>query len=199
VPSPFSALRRIVPALTLVAVAAACGSGGSTPPTTPPSTSSSPSPSTSPGFLTYANGAAGFTIEYPSTWEKSEDVQGTTIVLFRSPSEGESDPVRETVAVDTEALPPGFTLQQFIDNGLSQVQEVHEGFILISSESATLAGFPAHRIVYTGQQDDTELKWLQEFTVVNGTVYVLTFVASPDSYDTFEPTALDMFASFFID
>jgi hypothetical protein len=184
----------IVLAITLASTAA-CSGGGSSRPSQPPSTPGTPSPSPSSTALTYTNEGAGFSIEYPSDWEANESIPGT-IVLFRAPLESASDPVRESVGVSTERLPSGYTLQDFIDAGLSRLEQDIPEFHLTSSESTTLAGHPAHRLVYTGKQEAITLQWLQVFTLVGQTGYVLTFVASPDSYATYEPTALDMFDSF---
>jgi hypothetical protein len=177
-------------ALALVLLLSACG-GGSAKISTP---TSAPSPTGS--FLTYTNDAEGFTIGYPADWEKNEQVEGT-VVLFKSPSEGLTDPVRESVGVTTEALPSSsISIGTYTDAAIGQVQKAIPEFDMTSSEDITVAGHPGHRIVYTGKQGSIDLEWQQVFTVVGDKAYILTFVALPDSYTRFVGVAQSMFDTF---
>jgi hypothetical protein len=186
-------VRRSAAASVLAIVLTSCGGGGGTPPTTsgPAATASQSS-----SFAQYTNQAEGFSIDYPIAWERTESVQGT-VVLFRSASEGPTDAIRESVGVATEVLPSAtFTLDAYTQAGLGQIEQAIPEFHLISSDATTMAGHPAHRIVYTGKQQSTELEWMQAFTVVNGKGYIITFVASPQSFSSYRGTAQQMFDSF---
>jgi hypothetical protein len=177
-------------ALAFVVLLSACG-GGSVKSATP---TSAASPTGT--FLTYTNDTEGFTIGYPADWEKNEQVEGT-VVLFKSPSEGMTDPVRESVGVTTEALPSSsISIDTYSEAAIGQVQKAIPEFDMTSSESITLAGHPGHRIVYTGTQGSIELEWQQVFTVVGDKAYILTFVALPDSYSRFVGIAQSMFDTF---
>lgn len=192
----FPTLRTLALALALTVVGAACGGGGGITPSRSAPSGGSPSATPSTPFLTYTNQDAGFTVRYPPDWEQSESVQGT-VVLFKSPAEGPTDQVRESVGVSTEQLPSAsYTLDAYTSAAMRQIQQAIPAFQLIASQSATLAGHPAHELVYTGTQDTTALEWLQLYTIVDGTSYILTFAAAPDSFTQFEATARAMFDSF---
>jgi serine/threonine-protein kinase len=181
-------------AVAAAVLLAACGGGGVKSVTTSGPTSGGAS--STGAFVTYTNDAEGFTIRYPADWEKSEDVEGT-VVLFKSPSEGLSDAVRESVGVTTEALPsPSIDIQEYSDAAIDQVKQAIPEFDLISTESTTVAGHPGHRIVYTGKQGSVELQWQQVYTVVGDKAYILTFVAVPDSYSRFVGIAQSIFDTF---
>jgi hypothetical protein len=176
----------------LVLVATACGGGGGGAATT----TSGPTVTPSGTFLSYSNPAEGFTIGYPATWTRFDDVQGT-VVLFKSPSEGPTDRVRESVGVSTESLPStSFTIEAYTDAAMQQVQQTIPEFHLISSDFTTLAGHPAHEIVYTGTQGSTMLQWRQAFTVVSGKGYVLTFAGSPDDFARYDDIVQSIFDTF---
>jgi hypothetical protein len=188
-----SLLRRSAAASVLAIALASCGGGGSTSLTT---SGPAPTASQSSSFARYTNQTEGFTIDYPVDWERTESIQGA-VVVFRSGSEGSTDAVRESVEVATEVLPSAtFTLDDFTQAGLGQIMQAVPEFHLISSDAITLAGHPGHQLVYTGKQQTTQLEWMQAFTVVNGKSYSLTFVASPQSFASFQGTAQQMFDSF---
>jgi hypothetical protein len=181
-----------------VAVIPACSGGGKVDLSPSSGPSSAPSGQISPDgqFLTYSNEGKGFSIGYPPDWEQTEDVEGT-VVLFKSPAESATDAVRESVGVTTEDLPSSsITLEEYTTAALGQVGDVIPNFDLISSEETTLSGQPAHKIVYTGLQDQIALQWQQVFTVSGPTAFILTFVSTPQSYDLFAPTAESIFDTF---
>jgi hypothetical protein len=165
----------------------ACGGGGGSGATTPPSTGQ---------LKTYVNSERGFSIAYPEGWTPVQGA-GRAIVGFASPKEGTADQFQENVTVSSEDLPSSsISIDQYTAAALGQVQKVITGFHLESSEDATVAGKPGHRIVYTGTQERFQLRWQQAFTIVGDSVWILTFVAEEDSYDRYVATARSMFDSF---
>ena len=69
---------------------------------------------------------------------------------------------------------------------------------MIDSNSTTLAGFPAHKIVYTGiiPSSGLEVKFMQILTIKDSKSFVITFGTFPTNFSTYLPTIQKMIDSF---
>ena len=91
-----------------------------------------------------------FTLLYPAAWEVIEK-ETTPTVLFVALKTADGDPFRENVGVTRQALADqATTVETYTDEFLILAPEMLDGFVLVSSESAMLAGLPAYCVVYTG-------------------------------------------------
>ena len=139
----------------------------------------------------YNNPNLGFSLEYPSDWQKEESLS------FTSPQGGVGDRAPEVINVVTEVLPSSdFSLDSYTDAAMSQV-ESFENFQLLNSSSTTLGGLPAHMIVYTFTDELTPLQNLQAWTVKDGIAYVITYGGVPEEFESSLPalqSVLDSFA-----
>jgi hypothetical protein len=91
----------------------------------------------------YNNPNLGFSLEYPTNWEKEE------VLAFVSPQGGIDNRTPEIIRVTTEVLPTSdFSLNRYTEAALGQV-EAFQDFKLLNSSSTTLAGLPAYMILYT--------------------------------------------------
>jgi hypothetical protein len=154
----------------------ATSSGGGT--NTPMSGNQTMGSSTASGLVPYNNPNLGFSLEYPSDWQKDESLSFTT------PQGGTSDRSPEVINVVTEVLPSSnFSLDSYTDAAMSQV-ESFENFQLLNSSSTTLGGLPAHMIVYTFTDDLTPLQNLQTWTVKDGVAYIITYGGVPEEFDS---------------
>jgi hypothetical protein len=146
--------------------------------------------STASGLVPYNNPNLGFSLEYPSDWQKDESLSFTT------PQGGTSDRSPEVINVVTEVLPSSnFSLDSYTDAAMSQV-ESFENFQLLNSSSTTLGGLPAHMIVYTFTDDLTPLQNLQAWTVKDGVAYIITYGGVPEEFDSSLPDLQDVMNSF---
>jgi len=94
---------------------------------------------------------------------------------------------------------PGVTLEQFSQDFISSLQQNGNfaNFTVLSSSNSTLAGYPAHTYTFTYvTPDGTAAQGMSELTLVNGTGYALTYVASQDVYSTYVGAAQNMMQSF---
>src|SRR5205823_9533128 len=73
-----------------------------------------------------------------------------------------------------------------------------DNFSLIDSNATTLAGFPAHKIVYTAvlPSSGLELKFMQILTIKDSKSFVITFGTLPTNYSRYLPTIQKMIDSF---
>ena len=128
-------------------------------------------------FLPWESPERGLKIHYPSTWEVSEfmDVNITAIASFHPPQNGSIN--IENFYIEIITLPiPDLTLNETIQPTIENIKLFTSNFRLIESRSASLAGLPAHQIIYTksfgnsGNLTD-QVKDLQLWTVKNGKQY----------------------------
>jgi hypothetical protein len=141
-------------------------------------------------LIRYDNPNLGFSLEYPSEWQKEESLS------FTSPQVGAGNRAPEVINVVTEVLPSSnFSLDSYTDAAMGQV-ESFENFQLLNSTSTTLGGLPAHMIVYTFTDDQTPLQNLQAWTVKDGMAYVLTYGGVPEEFESSLPALQSVLDSF---
>jgi hypothetical protein len=141
-------------------------------------------------LASYNNPNLGFSLEYPSDWQKEESLS------FTSPQGGVGDRAPEVINVVTEVLPSSnFSLDSYTDAAMGQV-ESFENFQLLNSSSTTLGGLPAHMIVYTFTDEQTPLQNLQAWTVKDGMAYVLTYGGIPEEFNSSLPVLQAVLDSF---
>ena len=146
--------------------------------------------STANGLVPYNNPNLGFSLEYPSDWQKEESLSFTT------PQVGTGDRSPEVINVVTEVLPSSnFSLDSYTDAAMGQV-ESFENFQLLNSSSTTLGGLPAHMIVYTFTDEQTPLQNLQAWTVKDGMAYVITYGGVPEEFNSSLPALQSVLNSF---
>ena len=146
--------------------------------------------STASGLVPYNNPNLGFSLEYPSDWQKEESLSFTT------PQGGTGDRAPEAINVITEVLPSSnFSLDSYTEAAMSQV-ESFENFQLLNSSSMTLGGLPAHMIVYTFTDGQTPLQNLQAWTVKDGMAYVITYGGVPEEFNSSLPAFQSVLDSF---
>jgi hypothetical protein len=146
--------------------------------------------STASGLVPYNNPNLGFSLEYPSDWQKEESLSFTT------PQGGTGDRSPEVINVITEVLPSSdFSLDSYTDAAMSQV-ESFENFQLLNSSSTTLGGLPAHMIVYTFTDEQTPLQNLQAWTVKDGVAYVITYGGVSEEFNSSLPALQRVLDSF---
>jgi hypothetical protein len=146
--------------------------------------------SSASALVPYNNPNLGFSLEYPSDWQKEESLSFTT------PQAGTGDRSPEVINVVTEVLPSSnFSLDSYTDAAMSQV-ESFENFQLLNSSSTTLGGLPAHMIVYTFTDEQTPLQNLQAWTVKEGMAYIITYGGVPEEFDSSLPDLQSVMNSF---
>ena len=142
-------------------------------------------------LIPYRNPNLGFTLEYPSNWQKEESL---TLV---SPQGGIDNRSPEVISITTELLPTSnYNLDRYTEAVLGQVESFPD-FKLLNSSSTALAGSPAHMIVYTfTDETQTPLQNLQVWTVKDGMAYIITYGGTPEEFDSSLPAFQSVTDSF---
>lgn len=111
-------------------------------------------------FSAYSNPSSGFKIGYPATWNVEEgNLFDKSVVKFISPSSSErngdkDDNVREYFEMDVS--PAGLeTVDRLASSTINTLRQLLPEFQLIESNaSVSIAGSPAHKVVYTYKSSD---------------------------------------------
>jgi hypothetical protein len=143
-------------------------------------------------LIPYSNPNLGFSLGYPSDWQKEESL------TFISPTGGIGNRGPEVISITTELLPTSdYSLEKYTQASLDQVESFQD-FQLLNSTSTILAGLPAHLIIYsfTDDEDQTPLQNLQVWTVKDGMAYVITYGGTPEEFDSSLPVLQNVMGSF---
>jgi len=140
-------------------------------------------PSSTNDSILYSNPNLGFSLEFPSDWQKEESL------TFVSPQGGIGNRAPEVISITTEVLPtPDYSLDRYSEAALGQVESFQD-FKLLNSSSTSLAGLPAHMIVYsfTDEGNQTPLQNLQAWTIKDGMAYIITYGGIIEEFDSSLP------------
>ena len=156
-----------------------------------------PQSASSSHLLTYQNSTAGFKIEYPSFWQKSENItSNSSAVFFSEPLSG----VRFTVAnfkIPQTALlnePKNLILTTYL-NGFTQPFRPYNS---IQSSSAIISGNPVNRTELTYLYAGHPARITILSSLIGDKVHILSYAATRENYPLFLPTAQQMINSFSI-
>jgi hypothetical protein len=144
-------------------------------------------------FKTYENPKFGLTVSYPPTWTVDElrkdpaaPSNNSIVAIFKSPSQGQNDKYLENVIVNIQGPRPDISsLEVYTANSEKAFNNMSDTIKITKSGKDTLAGLPAHQLLYTSTGiPGLNLEKMQVFTVVNNsTAYVVTYGAEQAEYD----------------
>jgi hypothetical protein len=153
---------------------------------------------TNNNFRTYQNPDYSIKMQYPSDWSASKSGlrDYTNVIAFYSPLENISDIFPEHLTLSITGYSQHITLQKFntvLNNTLKQ-----PGVKTIESNPTTLAGNPAHKIVFLPPTDNVPFKFetMLVWTVKSDKVYIISYNAEAARYSTYLPTIQKMIDSF---
>lgn len=132
--------------------------------------------------LVYENSDLGFSLQYPSEWSKAESFSPPS-VSFQSPRTSITDQAPESIAITTELITSGISLESYSDSALNLLREQFPSIGLIEITNSTLSGYPAKQVIYTYSMDGIELQNLQIWTLVDNMVYAVTYGGIVDEFD----------------
>jgi hypothetical protein len=161
-------------------------------PVTPPATTVKTTPLGQIAYLTYSNPANGFSIDYPATWTKQENV-GTSVVVFTSPSTGAISDIPATmkIAVDRDNT---LSLDQYKAAQLAKRRTLQD-FNLIYDQAYKGTGFSGWKVAYTANQG-VLTEWVELYAIRGPTAYTVTYSSREDRYRDFVIPMDAMFKSF---
>jgi hypothetical protein len=151
----------------------------------------------------YVNTAFGVSMQYPAVWGAVElksspldnKFPGSSIALFTAPLENATDTFREKALLSIQDFSSpenvssqNMTLAKYTNGSLSGYRNIPDSVTILESNTTTLAGQPAHRIVFTEDAQNQQFKKTQVWTVKDNKAYVITFSAQESRYDDYLPS-----------
>ncbi|MFA5055617.1 MAG: hypothetical protein WC562_05525 [Dehalococcoidia bacterium] len=153
-------------------------------------------PTPLPGWSTYSNSSLGISMQYRQDWTK---VEGQfDVVEFFSPLTGESSPQGVLMIYVHDAL--NMTLSERVDEWISYREKSVQDFNLSESNVTTIAGIPAHKVVYTWEDEDYGflMKNMEIHAIKDSTEYIIIYMVYESAYANYLDTAQQMIDSFVI-
>ncbi|WP_186434241.1 PsbP-related protein [Candidatus Nitrosocosmicus arcticus] len=152
--------------------------------------------SQSQSMLTYTDNKFYFTINYPANWEKSVKINNE--IIFIAPKD--KDSVSSPAGLVIKVVPtPGknISADSASKEIISQIQLEHKDFTKEATDTLAVDGKKAVKVVFTATDSKIQNRKAMQIVFSNyENIYILTYKASLDKYNTFENTANDMIKSF---
>ena len=147
-------------------------------------------------FLTYEDITTGISIQFPSNWEKSVNLDN--FITFRAPPETDTRIYPAALGLKIQELASkSVLLQEVTKVQISELKKSNPNLAFSESTSTTLAGKPAYRVVFTATDNNqVERKAMQIWTIIDNKAILITYKAQPDKYSTYLPTIERMIGSF---
>ncbi|MEM7595701.1 MAG: PsbP-related protein, partial [Cyanobacteria bacterium P01_A01_bin.83] len=140
-----------------------------------------------PLLLTYENTEYGIEVDYPDNWilEKVEDPFGTVARFY--PEESQTENTFPLVTIEAINVDADLSLDDYNTEAISQIIKHLPEAKIINSRPIELNDKPAHRIVYTGKNKNSNVtnKYLQVWFKKVDKIFILTYVAPKDKYQDF--------------
>ncbi|MBD3360850.1 hypothetical protein GF366_03550 [Candidatus Peregrinibacteria bacterium] len=141
-------------------------------------------------FVRYENTEKGVAMQYPTEWMKDESAPGT-LISFMSPLEGDNDQFQENVSIAVQKLDKKYDLEEFVDISVSEIEKLYPDMNMEKSNTE-LDGNEAFKVVYDFKQFNFHFKSMQVYSIVNNSIYIVTFVSEYDNYDKYINTVNKM-------
>jgi serine/threonine-protein kinase len=154
-------------------------------------------------FRTFENIAFGLRMLYPSDWSVTEvkstlspNASTSAVAFFKAPIKSPSDTYQENVIISMKGPSPDeVTLRDYTENSINTFRNM-PNIRLLQSFPNTLAGLPAHMVVYSENVEGIDIQKMQIWTIVdNDTAYVVTFGAEQTQFSTYLPAVEQMINS----
>ena len=147
-------------------------------------------------FLTYEDITTGISIQFPSNWEKSVNLDN--FITFRAPPETDTRIYPAALGLKIQELASkSVLLQEVTKVQISELKKSNPNLAFSESTSTTLAGKPAYKVVFTATDNNQfERKAMQIWTIIDNKAILITYKAQPDKYSTYLPTIERMIGSF---
>ena len=132
---------------------------------------------------TYENKEKNYAIDYPAQWQK-KDMPKLDLVLFAPGKEGNTEP-QASMNVVSEKVDENVTLDQFYSESISNLTTALKEVQIQKSGDLQLHGTPSKWVIYTHVMQGVKFEVLQYFLVAKDTIYLITFSASAETFNSY--------------
>ncbi len=139
-------------------------------------------------------------VQYPATWTLDESgLMGSSFFLF-SPISNEQDLFKENMNLLIVDLAQyglaDMDLEQYAEVSIAQLPNIIQNYKFKASAKESKNGKTYYQVEYTGSQMNYNLHWLQQFWVIDGKAYVLSFTSEQEQFYTYKGIAQKILDSF---
>jgi hypothetical protein len=142
----------------------------------------------------YVNAEKGFALDYPANWKKS-DIPQLDFILFAPSTQANGFP-HASMNIVSEKVGAEVTLEQFYKESADNLQKALKDVNVEKSGSSNLSGVPVKWLLYTHNMQGVTFRVIQYFVVANESIYLITFSAANDAFDSYLPAFEEILRSF---
>ncbi len=136
-------------------------------------------------------------MKYPKSWriQKIEDRFTGDVAKFFLPQNNSSNSFQPELSVEMQDLQKPISLPEYTNSKVNEITQYSTSPRIHESHPAKLANLPAHEVIYTGKQEQVNVKMMAVWTVKDSKAYIVTYTAEESQYDAFLKTAQAMINS----
>lgn len=144
----------------------------------------------------YVNAAKHYSIQFPSNWVQRPNDNGGFDVMYMSPPTGLEGISQASVSVITSTIPPGSSLNNFVDLNMGQLRSM-PGFNMNNIGDALVQGVEVKIVDYNYQDQYGHPQSVRQYFMIYGrTAYLITMSASTDAYGDYAPAFTSILGTF---
>jgi len=143
---------------------------------------------------TYTSKKDKFSVVFPSSWTFEENVYGASVMFF-TPLE-KNDTLKENLGIIKKPVSTNYTLDEHYAINKKELEGLVPEFVEISKTNTTLWWYDAIQLIYEWKQSNIQLKRMQTYTIYNDTLYIITYTATKNTFDSFIKEVTTLIESF---
>lgn len=146
-------------------------------------------------LVTYEDRGLGLVIKYPSNWERSKI--GQDQVIFIAPRESDSPSFPAGLGIKSHNISSADSTLDSLARGIvTDLEHDTQDFTLLSSSQSKLNSFDAYEISFSAtDENDAKRTAMQIVVKPENLVYVITYKAYPEKYESYLPILQSMLES----
>jgi len=148
-----------------------------------------------PASETYASPPEGFSVTYPSDWNKETGGYGMNLSLT-APGQADPNVFRDVVFVRVESLPGAMPLDDFFAVKVARGKEVMPDYKEIEKDPVRLNGQDARRLVWSYTHNETPVQSMAYFLVSGARGYMIAGSAQVERFSPRRPAFEAIMATF---
>lgn len=152
-------------------------------------------PPTADNLVTFEDRGLGLVIKYPSNWERSKISQDQ--VTFIAPRESDSPSFPAGLGIKSHNISSAdSTLDSLAKGIITDLKQDTRDFTLLSSGQSKLNSLDAYEISFSATDDNDAKRTAMQIVVKpENLVYVITYKAYPEKYESYLPIIQSMLDS----
>ncbi|MGA7368507.1 MAG: PsbP-related protein [Nitrososphaeraceae archaeon] len=146
-------------------------------------------------LVTFEDRDLGLMIKYPSNWERSKT--GQDQVTFIAPRESDSPSFPAGLGIKSHNISSAdYTLDSIANEVITDLEHTTQDFTLLSSSQSRLNSIEAYEISFSATDDNDAKRTAMQIVVKpENLVYVITYKAYPEKYESYLPIIQSMLYS----